>query len=46
MARFGDARPGATVLATTAEIGAFFIAIGNSIDGSITLGDAADNLPA
>ena len=39
---------GATVLATTAEIGAFFIAIGSSIDGSITLtlGDAAASLPA
>ncbi len=37
---------GTTVLATTAGIGAFFIAIGNSIDGSITLGDAAASLPA
>ena len=39
---------GATVLATTAGIGAFFIAIGSSIDGSITLtlGDAAASLPA
>jgi len=49
MARFGDARPGgATVLATPAEIGAFFIAIGSSIDGSITLTlrDAAASLPA
>ena len=48
MARFGDARPGATVLATTAEIDAFFIATESSIDGSITLtlGDAAASLPA
>ena len=37
---------GATVLATTAGIGAFFIAIGSSIDGSLTLEDAAASLPA